>query len=407
MGFDEIREDFRGFLEKIENNAIVGLFGSFGMGKSTMLYQLRKEYEKEDPTVKWINFDAWKYPDKKDLWEGFVFTLIENTSILDKYFIKFISRATNILGFFGVSLFAFFKWPNIWGHIIYFLYHLPLIVRIYLGLSVLILLLYASCFLTSKTINDLHFFLKIYFKYILINRKWKKFIIIEDIDRAHEGGIFFLETLSYFLRNNQFKDKKIIAIVPLNKDYLEEKFKISSDEYYLKAIDYQYPLFQKLHWHKFIKEIIDLSLIKNPKKFSSIYDKNKFELTVLEQISHIFKQAINSGCSIRKIKSILRKSDNLYRQLSNEEKEEIDIRIWIGFSFFNYVSNNNINLSTINITEQNFLIYLFAIFLNDDPKQIRFPLPVKRIVLKSNSSKSPKKENSDLVLDRIYLKAIC
>lgn len=42
----------------------------------------------------------------------------------------------------------------------------------------------------------------------------KLFIIIEDIDRSGDSGIYFLETLSHFLKNEKI-DKKIICIIPI------------------------------------------------------------------------------------------------------------------------------------------------------------------------------------------------
>src|SRR3989339_941445 len=81
LNFSEIVNSFRKKLEQISENSIVGLIGKFGTCKSTMLYQLYKEQKRETDIERWINFDAWKYPEKKELREGFVLEIARD---LDK-----------------------------------------------------------------------------------------------------------------------------------------------------------------------------------------------------------------------------------------------------------------------------------------------------------------------------------
>ena len=68
FGFEDYVNNFSDFLGSIKKPSMVGLVGKFGSGKSTMLYQLKNSNEED----LWIEFNAWKYPDRKDLWEGFV-----------------------------------------------------------------------------------------------------------------------------------------------------------------------------------------------------------------------------------------------------------------------------------------------------------------------------------------------
>ena len=65
----EIIKSFTSTLDRIDKSSIIGLVGKFGSGKSTMLHQIYKAKKTE---CIWVHFDAWKYPDRKDLWEGFV-----------------------------------------------------------------------------------------------------------------------------------------------------------------------------------------------------------------------------------------------------------------------------------------------------------------------------------------------
>lgn len=61
------------------------------------------------------------------------------------------------------------------------------------------------------------------------------FIVAEDVDRSGTDGIHFLETLNYFIKNNQQlkeSDKKVIVIAPVAKrTYFDEK------ESFYKCID--------------------------------------------------------------------------------------------------------------------------------------------------------------------------
>ena len=73
LDFDNICKKFSKKLDSLSGRSIIALVGPFGSGKSTMLHQIMtSRLEKEF----WFEFDAWKYPDRKDLWEGFVLDLI-------------------------------------------------------------------------------------------------------------------------------------------------------------------------------------------------------------------------------------------------------------------------------------------------------------------------------------------
>ena len=55
-----------GKLESINRSSVLGYIGKYGSGKSTLLYQIFKDKDN------FIEFDAWKYPDRKELWKYFV-----------------------------------------------------------------------------------------------------------------------------------------------------------------------------------------------------------------------------------------------------------------------------------------------------------------------------------------------
>ncbi len=83
LDFSILQNDFRKKINNMKNNCLVGLVGGFGSGKSTMLYNLSKN--KVDGEI-WINFDAWKYPERNNLWEGFVLDFVKEAN--DNFFKK-------------------------------------------------------------------------------------------------------------------------------------------------------------------------------------------------------------------------------------------------------------------------------------------------------------------------------
>jgi len=60
---------FNDVFETESKPSLVALLGEHGGGKSTMLFQLSKKNSNE---VDWFFFDAWKYPRRSELWEGFI-----------------------------------------------------------------------------------------------------------------------------------------------------------------------------------------------------------------------------------------------------------------------------------------------------------------------------------------------
>lgn len=64
------------------------------------------------------------------------------------------------------------------------------------------------------------------------------YIVIEDIDRSGDSGIYFLETLNHFFKNNFKSEKKVRIIVPISDKKYEE-----SRSAYLKCLDITHNFF--------------------------------------------------------------------------------------------------------------------------------------------------------------------
>jgi predicted KAP-like P-loop ATPase len=76
LDFSNEVERLNKLIKNISTSGLIGYVGKFGSGKSTTIFQMQKKYS-DDKTVKWFYFDAWKYPERKDLWEGFVLDIAD------------------------------------------------------------------------------------------------------------------------------------------------------------------------------------------------------------------------------------------------------------------------------------------------------------------------------------------
>ena len=62
-------KDLKLRIDEMPDIAIIALVGPYGIGKTVLLNIVNKDISLVE---RWFQFDAWKYPDKQDLWEGFI-----------------------------------------------------------------------------------------------------------------------------------------------------------------------------------------------------------------------------------------------------------------------------------------------------------------------------------------------
>jgi GTPase SAR1 family protein len=311
LDFSFIIENFKAFLKEIKKNSIIGLIGKFGSGKSTMLYQIYKDLDAESDD-KWIIFDAWKYPERNNLWEGFVLDFADQvgkkkeaqrkidgkqvkSAILD-IGTDLLSRLSdnmpdlNFLDKFG----EFFK----------------------------------------KSPATRIFEIQIILKEMISKLDKDVFIIVEDIDRSSDKGIFFLETLRDFIKENKF-DHKIIVIVPIgDKQYLEVD---EARDSYLKILDYT---FNFNPGYIDFKNFIDNIFIQNLCTKCQIGGIREEKSIFIEQLNYLFRKVLRKkDTSIRELKHVLRLTNIEYSNLTEVERSLIDIRILILIKICNYVKD--------------------------------------------------------------------
>jgi len=315
LDFTEQIKSFTNRLSELSKPSIIALVGRFGSGKSTMLHQLKKESKDL-----WIEFDAWKYPDRKDLWEGFILDFATQIGKLTKIKNKIEGKSQGkhfikawLAQVPGVSLDKLFE-----------IFDSSPVKRV---------------FELQGLLQD------------LIQKQNKDiYIIVEDIDRSGDAGVYFLETLQQFIRDLKLESNKFIVIIPIGDKNYKDPDKLES---YLKCIDYfEFFNLENVKLETFVKEVFDdAELHKN-----NIVITEKQIIGFLEQL---FKQFPNM--TPRLLKLILRKANMVYKN-QIVDNHGPDFRVTICFEaskyfiadpknklsfFYNFKSNKRVGAKTI------------------------------------------------------------
>lgn len=273
-------------------NSIHGLIGEYGTGKSTLLNKISKKI----PHDLWIEFDAWKFPERKELWEGFV---LEFARQIDEESFNEVRKnidgeqnndkktLVNTLGDIPIPGFAAIK------NLAHFYETSP-----------------------ARRTFEIQDILK-----NLLDKKAAKqtiYIVVEDIDRSGDAGIFFLETLRYFLRS--LETKSIIkVIVPIaNSKYYE-----NSDSY-VKCLD--------------TVDFYSLADVKMGRFVDAVFANDLAGVALIKkQLVEFFELLIVvPEITPRKLKLILRKADLNYLSMQKDGHEP-DARTSILFEVSKYL----------------------------------------------------------------------
>lgn len=263
-------------LDQITQPSTIGLIGEYGIGKSTMLWQLEKEADENKEH--WFVFDAWKYPERKELWENFIIDLSKHIAgpalekaidarLKQKDFKKELTK--NILK--DLKIF-----PDSLGYLMDYFSGQRISLDNYL-----------------EVLDD-----------IIENYPKDLFIVLEDIDRSGDHGKYFLETLKYFLFSHHY-EKKVIFIVPIATNTYEGN---ACKDSYLKSLNYTMKYEPKYKdFSKFLELIIDDSLL-------DYNNKNRLS----QFLKHFCEQ---NKVSIRELKSILRNANHRFIELKSKEPQ--------------------------------------------------------------------------------------
>jgi hypothetical protein len=287
LGFDNEIKKFEAKLLLLQGACTLGFVGGYGVGKSVLLHQV----EKKMGSAKWINFDAWKYNDKKDLWEGFVLDFAEQisdehkTQSLNKIDGKKDCKTKAAQGVFDVAANFLGPFSEIAKSLVKPFYEAYPATRVFEIQKILANLI--ECGIKE---NDIY-------------------IVVEDVDRSGQYGVYFLETLKQFL--DQFRKqskKKIVVIVPIS----DKSYKHFNDAY-LKCLDYV-EFFKPIpNFKNFLESVINKDVNKHRKvavggQFFEI-DKQQ----QMHQITSFFEVLFKiHGMTPRMLKNILRLANHSY-----------------------------------------------------------------------------------------------
>lgn len=315
LDFSIVQGNFKKKVDSIPGKNIFALIGPFGSGKSTMLNQL--VVNSPDSEI-WVEFDAWKYPDRKDLWEGFVLDVIKKIAPNN-----FTKTKNKIEG----------KQNNDKKTLITTLSKIP-------GAGALEGFNHFLETSPAKRIDDIQ---KILDDELLKIQK-DIYIIIEDIDRSGDSGIFFLETLKQYLRTSEI-DKKINIIVPISNLSYEKNI-----DSYLKCIDY-FDFFElpNISLENFVSTVFNNELFnedfyreQDRKLIWNGENRKKQTISFLESLFLEFPEIM----SMRLLKLIIRKTNLIFiRQM--EDGHEPDFRITLCVETSKYITLKDQNMKYI------------------------------------------------------------
>lgn len=288
-------EKFENTLTKIKESCVVWLIWKLWSGKTTFLNQFIEKTQ--DPV---LQFEGRKYPWRKDLWENFVLEVAEQLWQKPQYLKKIdwkqnddkktlIEMITNLP----------WKWKD----------YIPWVTSMEIWVQHL---------LETTSATRTFQFQELLTELLESIESDTIYIAIEDVDRAGEEWLFFLETLSYYIKE-VLDDKKIIVISLIG----EENFNIEEKKLsFQKCLDLEFnhsikePSFEKFVNELFIDEIINDS-------------DRKWQ--IVSFFEWLFKEI--DGTTMRIIKRRLRKANLHYQILVEAQKTWIDRRICILLEF--------------------------------------------------------------------------
>lgn len=329
FSFDKYARNLHNNLKSNNTPTVTTLVGEYGTGKSVLLNEVKKltDESKSKTTPKWVFFECWQYPDKRDLWEALILELVAE---IDG---KELDKAANPYSDIG-------GWRN---KLAEFLSNAGGAIGTLVGLAIVYWLVFSSQNEDAKKIllatttagallllASIQVFVKPQAKSsvsrlsdykqelesVLLKYDGAIYIVLEDVDRAGELGRRFFETVSHFVKEGKFSKKNIKVIVPVadiddknNKSLRDSIDKASDNILYFKP---------SFNCDSFITEVFDKEFLDDSTK---------------KLIVSMINPLVGRGISVRKMKHLLRNAIVKHnRLLSKEFESKLAICIAVEFS---------------------------------------------------------------------------
>lgn len=287
----------------LPGSSILAIVGPFGCGKSTLIHQIKKKSDSEKEI--WIDFDAWKYPERKEMWEGLILDTANQLGDRKSIAKKIQGKSTKS------------KVVDILTDIVGAISEIP-------GLDV------AEKFVDIFKVSPATrvFELQLIFLELLAKQGKDVVFVIEDIDRSGGQGIFFLETLNQFLKQNEGKfENRLVAVVLIS----DVSYKKDRDSY-SKSVDYVEDFSpSNLDFKTFVETVFVDEFFNEEGKFRDNRiawtgaTRKSQTISFLEGLMREYPKT-----NLRTIKMILRKADMTFRH-QQEAGLEPDPRVTLCF----------------------------------------------------------------------------
>jgi len=346
LDVSKISTSFNERISSVPNQSLVSLVGPFGVGKSTMLNQI---IESDGDSRVWIEFDAWKYPNRANLWEGFVLDVAEQIGDSGAVFKQvqgksakgpIVDIATDVVSLISEKL----EGINFLDKFTDFFKKSPA----------------TRVFELQKILKGL-----------IESQSKDMVIIIEDIDRSGDSGIYFLETLKQFLRSVSLS-KKVTVVVPIaNHNYH------ANIDSYLKCIDYfDFFTSDEIKLDNFVTRTFEDALFTGEKRNGQgqiAWTGSSRKVQTVSFLESLFKEM--PSMNLRLLKLILRKTDIVYKKILKDGHEP-DFRVVLCLEASKYFKINSDDSETtyyedykkrgMSDTTSVFSAYLFAMLGNSN-----------------------------------------
>jgi len=299
LEFDSIVQSFSLRLKSVPPTTMLGLVGEYGSGKSTMLFQLQQASPKSEL---WINFDAWKYPERHGLWEGFVLDFADQLGKKRQVAHEVDGRTTGIKSIDGIAN----------------------IVRTIVDRTPFLAKIEKATEFFSKSPAKRTFEIQEMLSQLIKGVESDIVIVIEDIDRSGDCGVYFLETMHQFLSELR-SDKRLVVIVPIGNENFGRR-----RHTYDKCLDFVEIFEPRYNFSLFVDAIFDKSLFEVNASDNDQTSSDGNSGARGQMIDFFEDLTTKTGINIRVIKSLLRRSNLVYVQ-QKADGYKPDWRLTIGF----------------------------------------------------------------------------